>query len=326
MPYCTKCGTLLNSGGSFCKKCGTKIQGSNFVNSSTQENSNPITYTSPVNNIPAFTPPVNNTPAFTPPVNNTPVFTPPVNNTPVFTPPVRSFNGPVCYHHKDEPAAAQCARCGKYICRDCAEAYTVGIGEYANQCLCYDCCQAIVRENVSTLQNQKSKITTTFVLTIIGMVFGFSIGIQGGFGLALIAALWCGSIWVVLKSAFGGFSATGFSFAGLIGGLIAGLFIGPIKTIIKIVQCIKYMKRTATFIEEDTAALHQMKDYMEYTQVMSRNRGVDLETLLGQGSELYNNTYAQLVNTKGEAAADAMLRQCTTTIAENGEIIRSFAA
>lgn len=69
-----------------------------------------------------------------------------------------------------------------------------------------------------------------------------------------------------------------------------------------------------------------MRDYMEYTQVMSRNKGVDLETLMGQGSELYNNSYAQVVSTQGEQAADAMLRQCTTRIAENGEIIRDFAA
>ena len=65
---------------------------------------------------------------------------------------------------------------------------------------------------------------------------------------------------------------------------------------------------------------------MEYTQVMSMNKGVDLETLMHEGSKLYNNSYAQSVATNGEIAADAHLRQCVTTIAENGEIIRSFAA
>lgn len=42
--------------------------------------------------------------------------------------------------------------------------------------------------------------------------------------------------------------------------------------------------------------------------------------------DLFTQAYAQMVSTQGEAAADAMLRQCTTTIAENGEIIRNFAA
>lgn len=41
-------------------------------------------------------------------------------------------------------------------------------------------------------------------------------------------------------------------------------------------------------------------------------------------SELYNNSYAQAVRDNGEAAADAALRQATTRIAENGEIIRDF--
>ena len=40
----------------------------------------------------------------------------------------------------------------------------------------------------------------------------------------------------------------------------------------------------------------------------------------------FNNSYAKMVSTQGEAAADAKLRKCTTTIAKNGEIIRNFAA
>ena len=45
---------------------------------------------------------------------------------------------------------------------------------------------------------------------------------------------------------------------------------------------------------------------------------------MNEGSELYNNSYAQAVRDNGEAAADAALRQATTRIAENGEIIRDF--
>lgn len=86
MAFCTKCGAQINNGSKFCPKCGTPIQASN-------------------NDIPTFTPPTNDVPTFTPP-----------------TQPARHFDGPVCYHHPDEPAAGQCARCGKYICRDCVEA------------------------------------------------------------------------------------------------------------------------------------------------------------------------------------------------------------
>jgi ribosomal protein L40E len=292
MFICPKCGAQLNDGSSFCTKCGTQIQDSNAI------------------------------PTFTPPDNNAPVFTPPSQ-------PARNFNGPVCYHHQDEPAVAQCARCGKYICKDCAEAYTVGAGEYANQCLCYDCCQALVAENVDILKKQKTKIITTFVVTIIGMIIGAALFSETGSAVGIIfGMLWIGSFWVWIKSSVSGWwnNSAGRSLAGFIGACIGGAIIAPINTIIKIVQCIKYLISTSKSIEEDSAALQQMTDYMEYTQVMSRNRGVDLETLMGQGSELYNNSYAQMVNTQGEAAADAMLRQGTTTIAENGEIIRNFAA
>ena len=45
-----------------------------------------------------------------------PTFTPPT--APTFTPPPQpQHDGPVCYHHPTEPAVAQCARCGKYICK-----------------------------------------------------------------------------------------------------------------------------------------------------------------------------------------------------------------
>lgn len=308
MAFCNKCGAQIEDDAKFCTKCGAPIQATN-------------------NDTPTFTPPAKDVPTFS---NDIPTFTPPAKSVPTFTPPaqpVRHLDGPVCYHHPDEPAAGQCARCGKYICRDCVEAYTVTGGEYVNQCLCYDCCQDLVAENVSTLKKQKGKITALFVATIIGMIIGatfFSESAAAG----VICMFWFGSFWWWIKNTVSAWwnNPAGRSFAGFIGAGIGGLIIAPIKTTIKVVQCIVYLSKTSAFIKEDSEALVRMREYMEYTQVMSRNKGVDLETLMGQGSELYNNSYAQMVSTQGEAAADAMLRQYTTRIAENGEIIRDFAA
>ena len=70
----------------------------------------------------------------------------------------------------------------------------------------------------------------------------------------------------------------------------------------------------------------QMADYMEYTMIRNQNRGVDLETLLNQKSELADNSYARMVQEKGEEGAEAVLRGCVASINENGEIIRSFSA
>ena len=277
--------------------------------------------------IPTFAPPAENKvssdiPIFTPPADNAPTFTPPAN-------PVRNFSGPACYHHPDEPAAGQCARCGKYICRDCVDVYTVLDGEYANQCLCYDCCQELVAQNVTDLKKQRGKIIALFVATVIGMIIGgAAFSESGSAGAVIFGVLWFGSFWTWLKTSVVTWwrDPNGPSLAGFIGACLGGAIIAPIKTVIKIVQCITYLIRTSKFIQEDSEALVQMRDYMEYTQVMSRNRGVDLEDLMGQGSELYNNAYAQSVSSQGAEAAEANLRQYTTRIAENGEIIRDFAA
>lgn len=279
-----------------------------------------------------------------------PVFTPP---TPTFTPPADAkpnFNGPVCYYHKDEPAVAQCARCNKYICQDCFDNYGVSGGEYQGRALCYDCCQQLVAQNVAELTANKNKIKFHFILSIIGMVAGFILGLVSGInagdvGAGFITALIFAGIggvffsfvkfylqcmWVGIKESFKSLFDGGgiWGIVGVLIGLSIRIFIEAIKSIYysirNTIDYIIYLKETSGFIESDTAALQQMKDYMEYTMIRNQNRGVDLETLLSQKSELADNTYARMVQEKGEEGAEAALRDCVATINENGEIIRSF--
>lgn len=273
---------------------------------------------------------------------NIPTFTPP--QAPTFTPPQgnQRHNGPVCYHHPTEPAAGRCARCGKYICQDCVEAYGVSAGEYAGKCLCFDCCEQIVADNVAELTRNKNTIKGQFILQIVGMVIGlivgFSAGIEGGFGSALGSGFVCaciGGVFLSALKAFGSLTweAIKIAFSGQFGWLTVISIIFQIIVIVfkciwvtlsQTVQYIIYLKKTSGFIESDSQCLQQMRDYMEYTLVRNQNKGVDLESLMNEGSELYDNSYAQAVRDNGEAAADAALRQATTRIAENGEIIRDF--
>ncbi len=266
-------------------------------------------------------------------MNNDEKLNPSGGGVPTFTPPAQTFappaySGPVCYYHKDEPAVAQCARCGKYICQDCFDNYQVTDGEYAGQALCYDCCQQLVSENVAELKKQKGKITALFVATIIGMLIGLGVGADGGAGAAFFCMLWFGSFWTWVKSTLSGWwnAPGGPSVAGFIGAGIGGLIIAPIKTIQKVIQCITYLTRTSKFIESDSEALRQMQDYMEYTMIRNQNRGVDIATLLAQDSKLADNSYAHMVRDRGEEGAEAALRDCVASINENGEIIRDFAA
>ena len=340
MAFCTQCGSQLPDGAVFCSSCGAQVaQTQKQVAGAAPTFTPPEAPMTTPSAAPTFTPSAAPTstpsaaPTFTPPAAQkftppaAPTFTPPAQT---FTPPTRTHNGAVCYYHQDEPAVAKCVRCGKYICKDCAEAYTVTSGEYANQCLCYDCCQALVSENVATLKKQKGKIIALFAATIIGMIIGAIVGSSGGgaIGLTIFWMLWFGSFWTWIKSSVSGWwnNPAGRSIAGFIGACIGGLIIAPIKTIIKVVQCIVYLVKTSKFIAEDSEALTRMREYMEYTQVVSRNRGVDIETLLRENSQLADNSVAQMARTQTEEQIEASMRSCLATINENGEIIRSFAA
>lgn len=265
-----------------------------------------------------------------------PTFTPP---TPTFDPPKDAkpqFNGPACYYHKDEPAVAKCARCGKYICQDCFDNYQVTDGEYAGKALCYDCCQQIVAENVEELKKNKSKIMFHFILSLVGIVIGFIVGISegGGFGGALVCAaiggvflsalkIFFGMVWEVIKIAFAGQFGV-LTIISIVFNILVLIVKCIIGTISNTVYYITYLKKTSGFIESDSAALRQMADYMEYTLIRNQNRGVDIVTLLAEDSKLADNSYAHMVQERGEEGAEAALRDCVATINENGEIIRDF--
>lgn len=282
-----------------------------------------------------------------------PTFTPPTKDSiPTFTPPSgtshrrsNNYSGPSCYYHNGEPSVANCTRCGKHLCQDCYEAYGVSSGEYANQALCYDCTQKLVAENVEELTANKKTIKTHFILSLVGIglgaIFGLINALSEGadFLSTLVMILICAGVGGVFLSAVKAFFSilwesikNGFA-NGLVAGII-GFFIAIFITVFKClwvtikntIYYISYLKKTSGFIESDTAALQQMREYMEYTRVRNQNKGVDLETLMNQGSELYNNSFAQMVRERGEDAATQEIARATTRIAENGEIIRDFAA
>ena len=143
-----------------------------------------------------------------------------------------------------------------------------------------------------------------------------------------------GCLWTFIKGWFariggaisGGDSVLVGLFIGAILGFVIEAVISIYRTIRKVIECIVYLKRTSGFIESDNAALRQMSDYMEYTMIRNQNRGVDIETLLKENSQLANNSVAQMARTQTEEQIEANMRGCLATINENGEIIRSFAA
>ena len=320
MAICPHCGSQIPDGSTFCGKCGTPLAGAKQQQSQAAA--------------PTFTPPA--APKFTPPA--APTFTPPART---FTPPAHS--GPVCYYHPDEPAVAKCARCGKYLCQDCFDSYGVTNDEqYGGKALCYDCTKDLVAENVAVLTKNKRKIKMQFIVSLVGIVLGLiigiSIGADGGFGSAVLTGIigaaiggvflsamkaFFSMVWDVIKIAVSGNFGV-LTVLSIIWNIIVLIFKCLFTTISNTIYYIVYLKRTSGFIESDQASLRQMEDYMEYTMVRNQNKGVDIETLLQQNSQLANNSVAQMARTQTEEQIEASMRNCVASINENGEIIRSF--
>jgi len=236
-----------------------------------------------------------------------------------------------CYHHPSQDAVATCRGCGKGICKDCYDVYGVSSGEYAGQALCYDCTSQLVAENVSGVDKFKQQVKKELIFMVIGMVIGGILGVMTGqVSTFIILVLWGGSALMVLQGflamiKMGSNLASG-SYGGFIGGIIGigKLIVAPVVTVVKIFKRVHQIKQASEIIASDSRTLQEMRDYFAYTQAMENNKGVDLAKLAEQGSELFNNTYAQAVLNKGEKEAQAELRQSVVTISANGEIIRNF--
>lgn len=260
-----------------------------------------------------------------------------MNNIPTFTPPQQHVDA--CYFHKSEEAVTRCARCGKKICRDCAENYTVAIGKYKDQPLCYDCCKLIVEDNVVQLKKNRRSILFTFIsaligMLIVGLIFSSSEDLKDYtfFGVCI-----GGCLWVFIRNWFlrivaackGSDGLLNF-FIRLLVGVILGLIIEAVcsvwRTGKKIVLSIIYLIKTSGFIKSDERSLRIMADYMEYTLVRNNNQGVDLGSLMAEGGQLQHNSFARSVATQGEEAAEGLVRNSVMSINANGEIIRSFTA
>jgi len=225
-----------------------------------------------------------------------------------------------CRHHPSQDAVSQCRGCGAFICSDCTEMYGVTSGDYAGQSLCYDCTVQLISTNASIVELMKKKFMiegiAVGVLSVIGLVLGLQFGdvwwwILMGLG---------GNLWLIIKDAtLGGLSAMGGVW------FIASIFTGPIIPIVRIVSKYTKMQQCEQIVAGERETLRQMADYFAYTQAMEKtddDKGFD--ALTAEGGELFSNTYAQSVKTKGEKEAQTQLRNSVVQISANGEIIRSF--
>jgi len=242
-----------------------------------------------------------------------------------------------CYHHPSKDAVAICTGCGKGICKDCYDSYGAGMG--AEKALCFDCTEDMVKEHTADIAAFRKKVEKERIFmivgAIIGVIFAFLTGAtdSGDVLVALIICLGCAgfgaSFLFALKMIAGFFlvmGGLGFILLLIVGGVALPVlfFLGIPISIYRYIKRKNQIKQCDEIIASDSGILQEMRDYFAYTQAMENNNGVDLARLAEQGSELFENTYAQAVLSKGEQEAQAELRQSVVTISANGEIIRSF--
>ncbi len=81
-----------------------------------------------------------------------------------------------CYEHPDKTVVATCPKCGKFMCKECAEKY--------ESKLCQSCEEARVKEQKENLKNNsknyfkstKKQLTGIIIKSVILAIIGFSLG------------------------------------------------------------------------------------------------------------------------------------------------------
>lgn len=265
-----------------------------------------------------------------------PHFTPPSNDIPTFTPPVSRTVRHACVNHPDSEGACKCAKCGVWVCNECADLFTLSDygGEFSGATLCASCYREFAQEDKKIVGRQQTKIITLLVATGIGALIGLTTGISERFPWygTLFLTLWLASFWWWLKTGIlfwwhtdklhGKGAAT--SISGLVGSLIGTAIRAPFMTIIKIVDNIKYIKQAQEELQAADEAIKFIEDYLAYAKQCNLYSSSDLSSLVVPGGALAGNEYAKALLELGKDKAEDMLRRSTIKVTETGDLVRSF--
>lgn len=107
----------------------------------------------------------------------------------------------VCIYHPMKEAVTVCAKCGKWICEDCASAGLIRGGELKGRSLCFSCAEELVQKKLQKLSSGKDTKRKYWIRLAIGAVVGIAVGcllagnfpgsaIDTGIGGVLFRILW----------------------------------------------------------------------------------------------------------------------------------------
>ncbi len=203
-----------------------------------------------------------------------------------------------CYHHcncEDRPAVAKCTRCGKGLCRDCADKLR---SEETGDILCVDCLNAEMAADVNWAMQRKKEIKKEIIFIIVGFILGtaieivlLSLGYMALFFLSFIL------FFPTLLASFGTIIKT--VRARCFGIILSVLFFlilcvaSPIMFIVRIVRKVKQIKIMKRFAVVQAMKYEANEQYAKATRQMSTrlqsNEEFEKQMVLKYGVLLKNN-------------------------------------
>lgn len=75
-----------------------------------------------------------------------------------------------CFYHPLKDAECKCSMCGKYLCRDCADAGRIRSGARTGQSICIECSENLVEDQLETMKELKNKNIKFIVRLVIGLI------------------------------------------------------------------------------------------------------------------------------------------------------------
>ncbi len=99
-----------------------------------------------------------------------------------------------CSRHPNNEAIGQCAQCGAFVCRECAQATSVVKSDYGT--LCVDCYGDLVADAIGAYRKDRKKKIRRVIISIICYFFGMFMIISGLkeqlFQMLIVGVVLCG--------------------------------------------------------------------------------------------------------------------------------------
>lgn len=196
-----------------------------------------------------------------------------------------------CFYHPLKDAECKCSMCGKYLCRDCADAGRIRSGAKTGQSICIECSEKLLEDQLTTMKELKNKNIKFIVRLIIGLIVSLFVvdklldflGLYGTFKIILKVIL-VGSATIFIASPQNSgerflkgaakISKSPFDkvfvkiikwIVSFLLGIISMFVSGVIEIISEVIMRITMIKNIPDIVEMHTKLLNEIYEYKKYS-------------------------------------------------------------